>query len=75
MIVADDIVAEEVRDARQGVAEDRAADMADVHRLGDVRRTEIDRRCVSGRSVARDPEPFVVQEIVRFCARRLLAAA
>ena len=30
------------RDARQRVAEERAADVADMHRLGDIRRGEID---------------------------------
>ena len=42
VIVPHNIVADESRDPRQGVAEERGADMADVHRLGDVRRTEVD---------------------------------
>ena len=42
MIVADDVVAEEGGDARERVAEHGAADVADVHRLGDVGRAEID---------------------------------
>ena len=41
VIVGDDAVAEQPQRARERVAEDRGANVADVHRLGDVRRTEI----------------------------------
>ena len=42
MVVGHDFVSDEPRDAGQRVAEDGAADVSDVHRLGDVGRTEID---------------------------------
>ena len=42
VVVGDDVVAEMAGDPRQGVTENGAADVADVHRLGHVRRAEID---------------------------------
>src|SRR6266566_22794 len=42
VIVANNVVAEEFRDAREGVAQESAADVTDMHRLGHVGRTEID---------------------------------
>jgi len=47
VVVGDDIVADEPRDAGEGVADEGAANVADVHRLGDVGRGESPRRCVS----------------------------
>ena len=41
VVVSDDLVADEARDACQRVANERAANVADMHRLGDVRRGEI----------------------------------
>ena len=41
VVIGDHLMAEKAGDAGQGVAEDRAADVADVHRLGHVRRAEI----------------------------------
>jgi hypothetical protein len=41
VVVRDDGVAEETPDARERVAEDRRADVADVHRLCDIRRREV----------------------------------
>ena len=41
MVVGDDAVTEEAHDAGEAIAEDGRADVADVHRLGDVRRTEV----------------------------------
>ena len=41
VIVRDDPVAHQPQDAGQRVAQDRRADMADVHGFGDVGRTEI----------------------------------
>ena len=41
VVVGDDAVAEQAQHAREAVAENRGADVADVHRLGDVGRTEI----------------------------------
>ena len=49
VVVADDVVAEGAEDAAEGVADDGAAEVADVHRLGDVGTREVDnvpaRRC------------------------------
>ena len=42
MVVGHDFVSEKACDAGQRVAEDGATDMADMHRLGDVGRAEID---------------------------------
>ena len=42
MIVANNIVPEEFRDAREGIAQKSAADVTDMHRLGHIRRAEID---------------------------------
>ena len=42
MVVRDDLVPDEPRHARQAIADDRRAQMADVHRLGDVRAAEVD---------------------------------
>ncbi len=41
VIVGDDAVAEQPQRAREAIAENRRADVANVHRLGDVRRAEI----------------------------------
>ncbi|EEF61635.1 hypothetical protein Cflav_PD4675 [Pedosphaera parvula Ellin514] len=42
MIVRDDLVTEEPECAGQGIAEDGGTDVADMHRLGDVGRAEVD---------------------------------
>ena len=42
VVVAGDVVAEEAEDADEGVADDRAAEVAHVHRLGDVGGREVD---------------------------------
>ena len=42
VVLADDAVAEEVEHAHQRVADDRGAQVADVHLLGDVRRRVVD---------------------------------
>ena len=50
MVVADHRAADEAPDPAEGIAEDGRADVADVHRLGDVGRGEIDHeRARSGR--------------------------
>src|SRR5664280_849274 len=41
VIVGDDAVAEQAQRAREAIAEDGRTNVADVHRLGDVRRTKI----------------------------------
>jgi len=43
VVVGGDFVAKKTGDAHEAVAEDRAADMADMHRLGDIRGAEIDK--------------------------------
>ncbi len=61
MIVADHLVPEKFRDPRQGVTEDGAANVPDVHRLGDVGRTEVDHdpaTCVGERHA----QPIVLQK-------------
>lgn len=42
VVVGDDLVAEEAGDAGEAIANDGGADVADVHRLGDVWRGEIE---------------------------------
>src|ERR1035437_930237 len=42
VVVRNDTVAQQPERARQGVAQYGRADMTDVHRLGHIRRTEID---------------------------------
>ena len=37
VIIGDDLMAEMTGDARKGITKDGAADMADMHRLGDIR--------------------------------------
>ena len=61
VVVADDLVAEEPRDAAERVADDRRADVADVHRLGHVRRGEIDDHGFA-RADGGDAELFVAQQ-------------
>ena len=47
VIVANDVVPKKLRDPGERVAEHHAANMADMHRLGDVRRTEVDHDAVA----------------------------
>ena len=42
VVLADDVVAEEVEHAHQGIADQRGAQVPDVHLLGDVRRRVVD---------------------------------
>ena len=44
VVVGDDAVAEQPQCAREAIAKNGRADVADVHRLGHVRRTEINDR-------------------------------
>ena len=62
VIVSNDVVSEKFRDPGKRISEDQATNMPDVHRLGDVGRTEVDHdatRCVSERHA----EPIVLQEL------------
>ena len=59
VVVGDEVMAEESQQLRQRVADDRAAQMADVQRLGDVRRRVIDDEGLRRRG-RDDAEPFVV---------------
>ena len=58
MILPDDMVAAERQHARHRIADDRAADVPDVHFLGNIRRRIIDNDACWLR-VAVDPEPRV----------------
>ena len=58
VVVGDRVVAAEAEDPGQRVSDHRRADVADVHRLGDVRRAEIDDDRV-GIGDGGDPESFV----------------
>ena len=58
MVVGDHGVAEAAGDPCERVAEDGRADVADVHRLGDVRRGEVDDHRAAGPG-HRHPEPRV----------------
>ena len=52
VVIGDDLVAKETRDARKAIAENGRADVTDVHRLGNVRRGEIEHdgaRCIDKR--------------------------
>src|SRR5436190_18703558 len=62
VIVADDLVSEKTQQARQGVADNRAAQVADVHRLGDIRAAEIDdvSLCLRQR---RDPQARIAGDL------------
>src|SRR3954466_2240102 len=64
VIVANDIVAEELGNAGERVADDGAPDVADVHRLRDIGRAEVDddllRRIGKGNA-----EAFVLQKGAR----------
>src|SRR5207244_820901 len=62
VIIADHFVPKELRDARQSVAKQRAADVTDVHRLGRVGRAKINhntprRFCLS------DTQPLVPEHL------------
>ena len=55
MVVADDMVAAKSQQSAQRVADHRGTDMADMHRLGDVGRREVD-DILTWRGRAGDPE-------------------
>ena len=61
VIVANDFVAKKGSDARERIAEHRAANVTDVHRLRDVRRAKVDHDA-SRRRCARNTEALVLQE-------------
>ena len=60
VVVGDRVVAAEAEDSGDRVTDDRRADMADMHRLGDVRRAEIDDDRV-GLGHGWDPEALVAK--------------
>ncbi len=64
VIVANDFVPKKFRDPSERVAQNDAADMADMHRLGDIRRPEVDHDAVS-RFGRRHAQPVVTQELPR----------
>ena len=61
MVVADHVVAEKGGDPGERVAQHRAANVSDVHRLRHVWRTKIDHDFLRGVS-ARDAEALVLEE-------------
>src|SRR4029077_12436325 len=65
VIVADHLVPEKRRDTRQRVAQDGAPDVADVHRLGHVWRSEINHDAAR-RFCLRDAESFIAQDVGGF---------
>ncbi len=58
VVLADDVVAEELQHAHDGVADDRRAEVADVHLLGHVGRGVVDDHHL-GPGVGRHAEPVV----------------
>ena len=64
VIVANDLVTEKRRDPRERIAQHRAADVAHVHRLRHIGRTEIDHDPLRRRGFFH-AEPFVAQQIGR----------
>ena len=69
VIVADDFVPKKRRDARQRVADHGAADMTDMHRLGHVRRSEINHDSPS-RFFLCNAQPFISQDFDRLFRHR-----
>ncbi len=61
VVLADDLVAERLEDAGERIADDRAAQVADVHLLRDVRRRVVDDHLVARRG-KRHAEPRVAGE-------------
>ena len=61
VVVRDHLVTQKAGDSGQTISEDRAANMADVHRFGHVRRTEIDDDPFLGAGGA-DAEPFISRD-------------
>jgi hypothetical protein len=72
VIVGDDLVPHKCGDACETVADDRAADVADVHRFGNVRRAEIDNNRLRIPD-ARDIEALVGADGVQFACQRVIA--
>src|SRR5439155_21130235 len=62
VIVANNVVPEELRDAREGVAQKSAANMSDMHPLRDSGGSEIDHD-FSWRRNLFNPEPFVAKQL------------
>ena len=62
VIVADHFVAEKRRDTRQCISQNGAADVADVHRLGHIGRSEINHNAPR-RFRLRDAESFIAQDV------------
>ena len=62
VIVANDVVAEKGGDPRERVTQDGAANVADVHRLGDIRGAEVDDDAFLGFR-ARNAEAFVAEKL------------
>src|SRR5262249_45045373 len=63
VIIGNDLVPKEAQQPIKGVADDGAAQVADVHRLGDVRRTVVDNKDLTRRGIG-DTEPFVYSNLL-----------
>jgi hypothetical protein len=63
MVIGDDLVAEKPQQLGERVADDCAAQMADVQRLGHIRRRVIDDDGLGGR--ARYAQPFVAGDLLQ----------
>src|ERR1700704_4604525 len=72
VIVANDVVAEELRDACERVPQNSAADVADVHRFRHVGRTEIDHD-FSWSCRSCHAEPVIAQNLAGFLSDRFRA--
>src|SRR4029077_16092319 len=72
MIVADDVVAEQSGDARKCVAQNGAADVADVHWFGHIGRAKVDHD-FSRRYRSCDSQSLVLEELNYFLPDRLAA--
>ena len=69
VIIADNFVSKKLSHAGQGVTEQRAADMPDMHRFGHIRRAEINYDAL-WRICFGDTEPFISQHVKRLFSDR-----
>src|SRR5205807_9043107 len=69
VIVTNNVVTEELRDARESIAQKGAANVSDMHRLRDIRRPEINHD-FSWRGNFFNPESLVAQQLRDFFLSR-----
>src|SRR6266513_63958 len=70
MIIADHFVSEKFGDPRQRIAQHDAANVADVHRLGHVGRSEINHDAFLQHCFG-NADPFIAQDLYRFVSDRV----